>query len=88
MQAIADPDERVRRVIELNVQEQCLSLFNNSIVQAAQAKAGRPRVHGFVYDVADGHLRPLKIDFRSQVDKYRQLYEVYDFDDAASSGEE
>ena len=79
LEAITDPEDRHRRLVELNVQEQCFNLFGNSIVQQMQAKTGRPRIHGFVYDIKNGLLKHLDIDFRSQVKKYRDIYSVADF---------
>ena len=54
LQSIEDDEERHRRLVELNVQEQCINLFGNSIVQNAQATTSRPRIHGMVYDIKDG----------------------------------
>jgi len=76
---ISDEDERHRRLVELNVQEQCFNLYCNSIVQQMQAKTGRPRVHGMVYDIADGRLKYLDIDFKAEIRKYRDIYTVADF---------
>jgi carbonic anhydrase len=77
--AIADPEERHRRLVELNVQEQCVNLFGNSIIQKAQSRTGRPRIHGLVYDISTGYLKHLDIDFRKVLKKYRKIYSVADF---------
>mmetsp|Transcript_26541 Transcript_26541/g.38053 ORF Transcript_26541/g.38053 Transcript_26541/m.38053 type:complete len:467 (-) Transcript_26541:401-1801(-) len=79
LDAIADPEQRHRRLVELNVQEQCFNLYGNSIVQQMQAKTGRPRIHGFVYDIENGLLKHLDIDFKTQIQKYRNIYSVADF---------
>jgi hypothetical protein len=76
---IDDPEQKHRRLVELNIQEQCFNLYGNSIVQQMQAKTGRPRIHGMVYDIADGMLKYLDIDFKSQIKKYRSIYAVADF---------
>ena len=76
---ITDPEKKHRRLVELNIQEQCFNLYGNSIVQQMQAKTGRPRIHGMVYDIADGKLHYLNIDFKSQIKKYRSIYAVADF---------
>ena len=44
---------RHRRLVELNVQEQCINLFANPIIQRRQAAHGLPRIHGMVYDVGE-----------------------------------
>lgn len=79
LMSIKDPDKRFRRLVELNVQEQCFNLYTNSIVQQMQAKTGRPRIHGMVYDISDGLLQYLDIDFKEQIRKYRSIYTVADF---------
>ena len=76
---ITDPEKKHRRLVELNIQEQCFNLYGNSIVQQMQAKTGRPRIHGMVYDIADGKLHYLNIDFKSQIQKYQSIYAVTDF---------
>jgi carbonic anhydrase len=79
LSAIKDPEERHRRLVELNVQEQCVNLFGNAIIQQAQSERGRPRVHGMVYDIGTGELKHLDIDFKKVLKKYRDIYAVHDF---------
>lgn len=50
--------------MELNVQESCINLFANPIVQKKQVTSSQPKIHGFVYDVANGLLKELEIDFK------------------------
>lgn len=57
-------DERHRRLVELNVQESCMNLFANPIVQKKQALDSQPKIHGWVYDVGTGLLKKLEIDFK------------------------
>ncbi len=63
-QAIEDADERCRRLVELNVQESCINLFANPVVQKKQATCAMPKIHGWAYDVENGLLQELKIDFK------------------------
>ncbi|KAM3573088.1 hypothetical protein VYU27_004900, partial [Nannochloropsis oceanica] len=77
--AISDPEAQWNRMVELNVQEQCINLFANPIVQRKQVEAGIPRIHGFVYDIGEGLLRKLDIDFRTEVKKNLAIYKLYDF---------
>lgn len=63
-QAIEDVEKRCRRLVELNVQESCINLFANPIVQKKQATCAMPKIHGWAYDVENGLLRELKIDFK------------------------
>ena len=54
LQKISDPERRHQRLVELNVQEQCLKLFSNSFVQHMQAETKQtqikmyPRIHGTI----------------------------------------
>jgi len=70
-QTIEDVDKRCRRLVELNVQESCINLFANPIVQKKQATCAMPKIHGWAYDVENGLLRELKIDFKVHC---RRLY--------------
>lgn len=63
-------EERHRRFVELNVQESCINLFANPVVQKKQAKDAMPRIHGWVYDVATGFLKKLDIDFKVHITLY------------------
>lgn len=82
---IPDEDQRHRRLVELNVQEACLNLFSNPIVQKKQAMDSQPRIHGWVYDIATGYVKDLKIDFKSEIKKYRDIYRLYDFPGGANA---
>ena len=62
LDAIADEDKRYDRLVELNVQEQCVNLIKTATVQKA-ARDRNLKVHGWVFDVHTGRLIDLKIDF-------------------------
>ncbi|CAM9379635.1 unnamed protein product [Scytosiphon promiscuus] len=79
LQQIPDQDKRARRLVELNVQESCINLFANPIVQKKQALTSTPKIHGWAYDVENGLLQELKIDFRSEIRKYQDVYRLYEF---------
>jgi carbonic anhydrase len=74
--AITDPEARERRLVELNVVEQVYNVCKTDIVQRAWEAGEFPHVHGWVYDVADGHLRNLAVDYRRDTD----LARIYAFD--------
>ena len=72
-----DEDERLDRLVELNVKEQCLNLFRNPIVQHKQASDnGYPRIHGMIYDIRDGLLCELKVDFETELQKNKGIYTI------------
>ncbi|MDX2182075.1 MAG: carbonic anhydrase [Bryobacteraceae bacterium] len=57
--ALRDPDQKFRRLVELNVIEQVQNVAQTSIVQAAWKAHNRPTVHGWVYDLKTGKLADL-----------------------------
>ena len=61
LNAIDDEDKRYDRLVELNVQEQCVNLIKTATVQKAVRSRGL-KVHGWVFDIHTGKLIDLKID--------------------------
>ena len=61
LDAITDPNEKSRRLVELNVEEQVFNLTKSSIVQNAWNKGINLQVHGLVYDIANGYLKNLNL---------------------------
>jgi carbonic anhydrase len=59
LDAIDDYDERINRLIELNVKEQVLNIAKTSIVQLAWKDRQGPHLHGWVYDLHDGLIKPV-----------------------------
>ncbi len=57
--AIESEDKRVDRLVELNVQEQVLNLAKTSIVQGAWAHDQKPHLHGWVYGLTNGIIKPV-----------------------------
>jgi len=61
LEAIEDNKQREDRFVELNVIEQVYDLGKTSIIQNAWQKRGGPYVHGWVYDIANGVIKDLKV---------------------------
>jgi carbonic anhydrase len=61
--SITDIVQKQRRMVELNIEEQVLDLMKTSIIQNAWTKGKFLQVHGLVYDVANGLLKDLKLNF-------------------------
>src|SRR5215212_6734557 len=59
LNAIPDEEKRCDRLVELNVQEQVMNLAKTSIVQRAWKKEQRPDLHGWVYGLKDGIIKPV-----------------------------
>ena len=74
--AIPKKEDRVRRLVELNVYEQCLNIYKTGIVQQSVRKNGFPRVHGLVYELSDGLLKQLDIDFEGFIEKHQHIYAI------------
>jgi len=77
-------DARYRRLIELNVLEQCLNIFKLPFVQEMRAKrrkegtVGLPRIHAMVYEVETGILNRLPIHFKHYQQEFNDVYGIYD----------
>lgn len=73
--ALADEEERYRRLVELNVEEQCVNVLKTSFVQIA-VREKRLAVHGWVFDIHTGKLLDLAIDFDRKLDGIREIYHL------------
>jgi carbonic anhydrase len=62
LDAIADPDEKERRLIEYNVIEQVKKIRKTLTVQKTVETFGFPKLHGWVYDIKTGLIRELDIN--------------------------
>lgn len=59
LDAIPKEEDRTNRLVELNVQEQVMNLAKTSIIQKAWANEQRPHLHGWVYGLKDGLIKPV-----------------------------
>lgn len=55
----SENDARLNRLIELNVQEQVINLAKTSIVQKAWKDSQHPHLHGWVYGLNNGLIKPI-----------------------------
>ncbi|MES2772710.1 MAG: carbonic anhydrase [Bacteroidota bacterium] len=76
LNAITDIDARYDRLVELNVQEQCVNLIKTAAVQQAYHDRGIT-VHGWVFDIRTGKLTDLKIDFPEILKNIIDIYNLY-----------
>ena len=66
---ISNEEDRVDRLVELNVKEQVINLAKTSIIQKAWKERGGPTIHGWVYRLTDGIIHPLvEMNETSQID--------------------
>ena len=59
LDGINDAEEKENRLTELNVQEQVFNLAKTSIIQKAWKAEQRPDLHGWVYGLKDGLIKPV-----------------------------
>ncbi len=75
LNGITNEEKRYDRLIELNVQEQCVNLIKTAAVQQAHIER-RLMVHGWVFDVHTGKLIDLKIDFPHILQDIMEIYKL------------
>jgi carbonic anhydrase len=59
LDSITDEEQKFNRLTELNVQEQIFNLAKTSIIQRAWKNEQRPELHGWVYGLKDGIIKPV-----------------------------
>lgn len=74
--AIADGEARCNRLVERSVMEGVMNLAKTTVVQRAWQKHQRPQLHGWVYGLNDGVLKPL-----IRKEPGVELPEIYQYDD-------
>jgi len=73
---IKDDNDRTDRLVELNVQEQIFNLAKTSIIQRAWKEENRPDLHGWVYGLKDGLIKPVfEMSAGTHIDP------IYEYDD-------
>ena len=59
LEKITDEQDRIDRLVELNVQEQVYNLAKTTIIQRCWEKEQRPDLHGWVYGLKNGIIKPI-----------------------------
>lgn len=72
---ISNEEAKYKRLVELNVQEQCINVIKTPDVQKAY-KDRSITVHGWVFDVQSGELIDLKIDFDKILENIMEIYHI------------
>ncbi len=75
LNGIDDEDKKYDRLVELNVQEQCVNLIKTAAVQKAFRDRGL-KVYGWVFDVHTGKLIDLNIDFEGILNNIMEIYHL------------
>lgn len=81
--ALDNEQERFDRLVELNVMEQVMDLAKTSIIQKAWLERGGPDLHGWVYRLSDGIIKPVfEMEAGTEVDP------IYKFDNLGPAGDQ
>lgn len=75
LDAITDETAKYKRLVELNVQEQCVNVIKTPEVQTA-SKEREIKVHGWVFDIQSGKLIDLNIDFEQVTSEIMEIYRL------------
>jgi carbonic anhydrase len=73
---IKDEEKKCDRLVELNVQEQVFNLAKTSIIQRAWKNEKRPDLHGWVYGLKDGLIKPV-----CEMKAGTEIDYLYEYDD-------
>ena len=76
LESIEDESSRLDRLVELNVKEQVMNLAKTSIIQRAWKNENRPDLHGWVYGLENGIIKPI-FDMKSGT----HIDELYEYDE-------
>ncbi|MRI62487.1 carbonic anhydrase [Ornithobacterium rhinotracheale] len=80
LDAIEDDKKRYDRLVELNVEEQCVNVIKMACVQERYILDDYPIVHGWVFDIATGKLIDLNIDFEQTLSDIQKIYNLTNSD--------
>lgn len=76
LSSIEDEELRYRRLVELNVEEQCINVIKTAVVQKNYLSLGHPIVHGWVFNIKTGALIDLNIDFTEKLKDIQEIYNL------------
>ena len=72
---LATEEERLNRLTEINVREQVFNLAKTSIIQKAWKHQHTPHLHGWVYGLSNGIIKPV-----FEMDPGYKLDPIYEYD--------
>lgn len=76
LDAIADESAKYNRLIELNVIESCRNIIKTAVVQQVYQERGYPIVHAWVFDLHDGLLKDLNLNFEEMLNSIKKIYNL------------
>lgn len=75
LNSIEDLGARYNRLVELNVQEQCINVIKTAEFQEAFSER-QISIYGWVFDIESGSLIDLKINFREILEGIMEIYRL------------
>jgi carbonic anhydrase len=78
LDAINRIEERYKRLVELNIMEQCVNVIKTAEVQQRYILEKYPKVHGWVFDIKTGKVKELKIDLQAILANIQTIYNLTD----------
>lgn len=75
LDAMKDRTERLRRLVEVNVREQCINVLKSAVVQRSY-RAGNLGVHAWVFEVSTGRLIDLGLDVDHEMERLTRIYRL------------
>lgn len=72
---ITDQEEKYKKLVELNVQEQCVNVIKTAEVQKA-IRGRNLRVFGWIFDIHSGNLVDLNINFTEILKDISKIYKI------------
>ncbi|MBS9766157.1 MAG: carbonic anhydrase [Flavobacteriaceae bacterium] len=75
LNAITNETQKYKRLVELNVEEQCVNIVKMAVWQKHFIADGLPSIHGWVFDIETGKLIDLNININ---EKLKDIQEIYD----------
>jgi carbonic anhydrase len=60
----------------LNVIEQCVNVIKIDHVQRSWYKTGYPQLHAWIFDLNNGLLKELEINFSEHIKNFRSIYDL------------
>ncbi|WP_417590023.1 carbonic anhydrase [Owenweeksia hongkongensis] len=77
LNAIEDEEARYKRLVELNVEEQCVNVIKTADVQRAY-RDRNITVHGWVFDIHSGKLIDLNVNYEKAMKDIMEIYHLED----------
>ncbi len=80
LDSIENEQKRYDKLVELNVQEQCINVIKMAVVQEQYLLDEYPVVHGWVFDLKTGKIIDLEIDFEKILKDIQKIYNLTNSD--------